>query len=97
MRAQSNVPLSRRVARFHNLLQEGGVRVASIDAGGPAQKAGLEEGDTIIAYDGKPVAGIDDVHRLLTESHVGREGEIVVLRRGELLRRGIIPVELGSR
>ena len=43
------------------------------------------------------LALIDDVHRLLTENQVGREAEIVVLRRGELLRRGIIPVELGSR
>ena len=73
------------------------LRVASIDAGGPARRAGLEEGDTIVAYDGKPVGGIDDVHRLLTENQVGRQAEIVVLRRGELLRRGIIPVELGSR
>lgn len=61
--------------------------------GGPA----LEEGDVIVGYDGKPVAGIDDVHRLLTENHVGREAEIVVLRRGERLTRIIVPLELGSR
>jgi S1-C subfamily serine protease len=95
--AGQNVPLSRRVVRAHDLPQESGVRVASLDAGGPAQQAGLEEGDTIVAYDRSPVAGIDDVHRLLTENHVGREAEIVVLRRGELLRRAITPVELGSR
>ena len=92
-----NVALSRRVVRFHNLAQQSGVRVASLDAGGPAQQAALEEGDTIVAFDGKPVAGIDDVHRLLTEDRVGREAEIVVLRRGELLRRNIVPVELGNR
>ncbi len=95
--AGQNVPLSGGVVRFHNLPQESGVRVASMDAGGPAQQGGLEEGDTIVAYDGKPVAGIDDVHRLLTENRVGQEAEIVVLRRGELVRRNIIPVELGSR
>lgn len=92
-----NVALSRRVVRFHDLAQQSGVRVASLDAGGPAQQAALEEGDTIVAFDGKPVAGIDDVHRLLTEDRVGREAEIVVLRRGELLRRNIVPVELGNR
>jgi len=92
-----NVALSRRVVRFHDLTQQSGVRVASLDAGGPAQQAALEEGDTIVAFDGKPVAGIDDVHRLLTEDRVGREAEIVVLRRGELLRRNIVPVELGNR
>ncbi len=95
--AGQNVPLSRRVVRFHNLPQASGVRVSAIDSGGPAQQAALEEGDTIVAYDGMPVAGIDDVHRLLTENRVGRKAEIVVLRRGELLRRAITPVELGNR
>src|SRR5260221_469292 len=93
----SGSKLPRRVVRAHDLPQESGVRVASLDAGGPAQQAGLEEGDTIVTYDSRPVAGIDDVHRLLTENHVGREAEIVVVRRGELLRRAITPVELGSR
>ncbi len=92
-----NVALSRRVVRFHGLAQESGVRVASLDAGGPAKMAGLEEGDTIIAFDGNPVAGIDDVHRLLTHDRVGHEAEIIVLRRGELLRRAIAPVELPNR
>ena len=92
-----NVPLSRRVVRFHNLPQESGVRVSSIDSGGPAHQAELQEGDTIVGYDGQPVAGIDDVHRLLTENRVGRKTEIVVLRRGELLRRDITPVELSVR
>jgi S1-C subfamily serine protease len=95
--AGQNVALSRRVVRFHSLAQESGVRVSSIDSEGPARRAALEEGDIIIAYDGKPVAGIDDVHRLLTENHVGREAEIVVLRRGERLTRNIVPVELGTR
>ena len=95
--AGQNVALSRRVVRFHNLAQESGVRVSSIDSEGPARRAALEEGDVIVGYDGKPVAGIDDVHRLLTENHVGREAEIVVLRRGERLTRIIVPVELGSR
>jgi S1-C subfamily serine protease len=95
--AGQNVALSRRIVRFHNLAQQSGVRVTSLDAEGPAQQAALEEGDTIVAFDGKPVAGIDDVHRLLTEDHVGREAEIVVLRHGEMLRRNIVPVELRSR
>jgi S1-C subfamily serine protease len=95
--AGQNVTLSRRVVRFHNLPQASGVRVSSIESGGPAELAALLEGDTIVAYDATPVAGIDDLHRLLTENCLGREGEIVVLRRGELLNRTIIPVELGDR
>lgn len=95
--AGQNVALARRVVRFHGLAQESGVRVASIEAGGPAQRAGLEEGDTIVSFDGAAVAGIDDMHRLLTEDRVGREAQVVVLRRTELLRRTIVPVELPAR
>ena len=94
--AGQNVALSRPVVRLHELAQASGVRVATIEAGGPAQLAGLEEGDTIVAYDGKAVAAIDDVHRLLTGEQVGREAEIVVLRKGALVRRAIVAVELGG-
>jgi S1-C subfamily serine protease len=91
--AGQNVALSRRVVRFHNLAQESGVRVTSVESGGPAQRAGLEEGDTIVSFDGMAVAGIDDVHRLLTEHRLGREAQIAVLRRGELHKHAITPVE----
>jgi S1-C subfamily serine protease len=95
--AGQNIPLSRRVVRLHSLPQETGVRVSSIESGSPAQRAGLEQGDTIVTYDGNPVAGIDDVHRLLSENRLGRQAEIVVLRRGELRRHTVIPLELGGR
>jgi S1-C subfamily serine protease len=95
--AGQNVPLSRRVVRYYELSHDSGVRIASVETGGPAEKAGLKEGDTLVAFDGTPIAGIDDVHRLLTENRVGKPGEIAVLRRGEMLRREITPVELESR
>src|SRR5215475_13935402 len=59
------VPLHRRVVRYHNLPVETGVLVISIEPGGPASKAGMEEGDVIVGYDDRPIAGIDDLHRLL--------------------------------
>ena len=64
-------PLHRRLVRFYNLPQETGVVVISVTAGSPGQKAGLREGDVIVALDGKPVAGVDDLHRLLTDARVG--------------------------
>ena len=92
--AGHNTPLSRRMVRYHALEIESGVRVASVEPGSPAEKAGLEEGDVIVSYDGMAVAGIDDVHRLLTETRVGQEVPIVVLRRGEMLVRPIVATEL---
>ena len=65
------VPLLRRVVRFYDLPGESGVIVASVTNGSPAQKAGLREGDIIIAMDAKPIAGVDDLHRLLTDADGG--------------------------
>ncbi len=64
-------PLHRRLVRFYDLLQESGVIVSAVTPGSPAQRAGLREGDVIVALDGKAVAGVDDLHRLLTDAHVG--------------------------
>jgi len=92
--AGQNTPLSRRMVRYHELEIESGVRIASVESGSPAEKAGLREGDVVVSYDGTAVAGIDDVHRLLTETRVGQEAPIVVLRRGEKLVRPIVATEL---
>nr|MBA2645370.1 trypsin-like peptidase domain-containing protein [Pyrinomonadaceae bacterium] len=69
--AGQNVPLPRRVVRFHQLPIETGILVVSIEPGSPAQKSQMLEGDMIVGCAGQPVAGIDDLHRLLTEERVG--------------------------
>jgi S1-C subfamily serine protease len=86
-------PLHRRLVRFYNLPQETGVVVISVTPGSPAQKAGLHEGDVIVALDGKPVAGVDDLHRLLTDARVGVSSSLTVLRRTELLDLPLVPEE----
>ena len=74
------MPLLRRVVRFYDLPRESGVIVASVTNESPAQKAGLREGDVILALDGKPVAGVDDLHRLLTDARVGASSVLTILR-----------------
>src|ERR671919_442963 len=91
--AGANVPLPRRFVRFHGLQAESGVRVVSIEQNSAAQKAGMHEGDIIVGYDGQPVSGIDDLHRLLTEERVGKPAPVIVLRRAEKLALNIVPVE----
>ncbi len=60
-----------------------GFRVVGIEENGPAHRAGLKEGDLVIAFAGKNLAGIDGLHALLTESLVGVRAQITVLREGE--------------
>ena len=65
-----NVPLHRRIVRFYNLSVESGVLVQSVEANSPAERAALRFGDVILSFAGAPVAGIDDLHRLLTADRV---------------------------
>ena len=67
--------------------------VISVTAGSPGQKAGLREGDVIVALDGQPVAGVDDLHRLLTDARVGISSGLTVLRWTERLELKVIPEE----
>jgi S1-C subfamily serine protease len=83
--------------RHFELTVESGVRVTSVEEGSPARTAGLEEGDVIVRWDGTPVAGIDDLHRLLTEDYLGRSAELTLIRRTQQLERSITPVELPVR
>jgi S1-C subfamily serine protease len=91
------VPLHRRLVRYHNLAIETGVLVISTDPGGPASKAGLQEGDVIVGYDDRPIAGIDDLHRLLTDQKVGVKSTMTFIRRGEKLSLNITPEDSHMR
>jgi S1-C subfamily serine protease len=87
------VPIHRRVVRFYNLPQESGVVVLGVEDGSPAKKSGLREGDVIVALDEKPVAGVDDLHRLLTDAQVGARCELTLIRHTERLTLPIAPAE----
>jgi len=56
--AGQDVPLHRRVVRFHDLRAERGILVISVEEESPAQRAGLLEGDIIVAFAGHPTANI---------------------------------------
>ena len=87
------VALHRRIVRFYDLPKETGVIVLAVQNGSPAERAGLREGDVLIALGGQPVAGVDDLHRLLTDTQVGIKTSITVLRRTERVELAIIPQE----
>jgi len=91
--AGQNVPLHRRVVRFHRLPVEQGVLVVSVEGNSPAEKARLQEGDLIVGYGAQPVSGIDDLHRLLTDERVGVRSQVTILRGTEKQLVWIVPEE----
>src|ERR1043165_5654901 len=92
--AGQNVPLPRRVVRFYNLEVEHGILVVQMDENSPARRSGLQEGDVITGFAGQPVAGIDELHKLLTEERVGQSAPLEVIRRTERLTLNIMPREV---
>ncbi len=91
--AGQNMLLPRRLVRFHNLPVETGVTVLSTERNSPAERAGLREGDVIVGYGDQSVAGIDDLHRLLTDAAIGLQSTLTVIRRSEKIVLDIIPDE----
>ncbi|HZV36551.1 MAG TPA: trypsin-like peptidase domain-containing protein [Verrucomicrobiae bacterium] len=92
-----NVKLHRRVVRFYNLPVESGLLVVSVEPKSPAEKAGLQVGDVIVSFGGQAVTGIDSLHKLLTESRIGRPTPLTAIRHTERVDLEIVPAESGAR
>lgn len=86
-------PIPRALARANQLVASSGVLVASVAPAGPAAAAGVAGGDIILAFGGRPIGGIDDLLRGLTEECIGVETELAVLRRTERRSLRIVPAE----
>ena len=92
--AGQNTPIPRSIARANGLAAVSGVLVQSVERGSPASVAGLCEGDVILAFAGGRVAGVDDLHRLLTADRIGIESAVTVLRGAARRVLTVIPAEL---
>ena len=91
--AGQSVALARKIARFHRLPVESGVRVESVEPQSPAEGAGLQPGDVIVAFGDTPVRGIDDLQAKLTEREVGVSSPLTVVRGVEVVTLDVVPRE----
>lgn len=89
--AGQNVDLPRALTRKLDLLQDEGVLVAGVDPNSPARRAGIEEGDVVLHLDGRPIGGIDDLHRQLTVDRIGKEVLVEVIRDGRIEELRVVP------
>jgi len=89
-----NVPIHRRIVRFHRLPVDHAVLVAGIEPESPASRAGLREGDVIVAFGGETVSGIDELHRHLVARVIGIPSLVTVIRYTKKLDLVVTPEEL---
>jgi S1-C subfamily serine protease len=88
-----NVAIPRLLVRARQLTAESGVLVISVENASPAARAGVAEGDVIIALDDLPVRAVDDLHKLLTEERIDAPCRVTLLRRAEKLTLNVLPEE----
>lgn len=60
-----------------------GVRIDEVNPDGPAEKAGLREGDIVVEFDGERVRSARQFTRLVQETPDGRAVKIAVMRNGQ--------------
>jgi serine protease Do len=71
------------IADSLNIKPARGALVAGIDEKGPAKPAGIEAGDVIIKFDGKDIKEMKDLPRIVADTPVGKDVDVVIVRKGK--------------
>src|SRR5580692_4464234 len=70
------------IAESLNIKPPRGALIAGVDDKGPAKPAGIEPGDVIVTFDGKEIKEPKDLSRVVADTAVGKEVDVVVIRKG---------------
>src|SRR6202051_845140 len=71
------------IAESLNIKPPRGALIAGIDDKGPAKPAGIEPGDVVIKFDGKDIKEMRDLPKIVAETAVGKDVEVVIVRKGK--------------
>jgi serine protease Do len=77
------------LAKSFGLKEKKGALVAQVFSGSPAEKAGIEQGDVIVGFDGKEIADSKDLPRIVASTPVGKAVTIKLSRNGKVLDRQV--------
>lgn len=85
--------VSPAMAKAMNLKEVRGALIADVTKDGPAARAGLEQGDVILSFNGKPIENSTQLRNEVASSAPGTKAELKILRNG---KERTITVELGQ-
>jgi len=71
------------LAKSFGIKEDMGALVAGVAPGGPAEKAGVQAGDLVVAFNGKPISASHDLPVLVSQSPIGAKLPIEVVRKGQ--------------
>jgi serine protease Do len=71
------------IAESLNVKPARGALIAGVDDKGPAKPAGIEAGDVVVKFDGKDIKEPKDLSRVVADTAVGKEVDVVIIRKGE--------------
>ncbi|MFQ6371582.1 outer membrane-stress sensor serine endopeptidase DegS [Shewanella sp. YIC-542] len=90
----SGEPVNQVIAQILNLPDLKGIFITSLDAGGPASRAGLRPRDVIVKYQHEDVTGVEMLMDRIAETLPGTQVEVEIIRDGKTL---VLPVIMGEK
>src|SRR5467141_330853 len=70
------------IAESLNLKPTRGALIAGVEDKGPAKPAGIEPGDVVVKFDGKDIKEPKDLSRVVADTAVGKEVDVIIIRKG---------------
>jgi serine protease Do len=71
------------IAESLNIKPARGALIAGVEDKGPAKPAGIEPGDVVVKFDGKDIKEPKDLSRVVADTAVGKEVDVIIIRKGE--------------
>ena len=71
------------IAESLNIKPARGALIAGVEDKGPAKPAGIEPGDVVVKFDGKDIKEPKDLSRVVADTAVGKEVDVIVIRKGQ--------------
>ncbi|MBF0184248.1 MAG: DegQ family serine endoprotease [Magnetococcales bacterium] len=89
--------VTHELAKALGLDKRHGALVASVEAGSPAQAAGIHAGDVVIRFDGKEVGQMNELPAIVAETPIGKKVRIDLIRDGKAISLDVTVAELKEK